>query len=139
MDEYGEPTLSSLLKVTNLGSKIDEPKLLKILNEQIGGIHKTGRTKMYLNNNENYRILVQRAIQFNTQSDFRDNYVASVDKIEDSKYIMFQRLSPFERGLWEIDVIVLSSEGKYRVIIELNQRPTKVNKRKEIIGFPFGD
>lgn len=85
MDEYGEPTLSSLLKVTNLGSKIDEPKLLKILNEQIGGIHKTGRTKMYLNNDENYRILVQRAIQFNTQSDFRDNYVASVDKIEDSE------------------------------------------------------
>ena len=85
MDENGEPTLSSLLKKTNLRSIIDEQKILKSLNEEIGHYHKTGRAKLYLNNDENYRMLVQKAIQFNTQSEFREDYVASVEKIWDNE------------------------------------------------------
>ena len=46
MDENGEPTLSSLLKKTNLRSIIDEQKILKNLNEEIGHYHKTGRAKL---------------------------------------------------------------------------------------------
>lgn len=96
MDENGEPTLSSLLKKTNLRSIIDEQKILKNLNEEIGHYHKTGRAKLYLNNDENYRMLVQKAIQFNTQSEFREDYVASVEKVWDNESNRVY-ISPFVR------------------------------------------
>lgn len=85
MDENGEPTLSSLLKKTNLRDIINEERILKDLNERIGHYQRTGEIKLYLNNEENYRMLVQRAMQFNTQSEFREDYVASVEKVWDNE------------------------------------------------------
>lgn len=96
MDENGEPTLSSLLKKTNLKNVIGEQKILRNLNEEIGHYHKTGRTKLYLNNDGNYRMLVQKAIQFNTQSEFREDYVASVEKVWDNESNKVY-ISPFVR------------------------------------------
>nr|DAG94161.1 MAG TPA: hypothetical protein [Crassvirales sp.] len=96
LDENGEPTLSSLLKKTNLKSIVGEQKVLTKLNEEIGHYHKTGRTKLYLNNDENYRMLVQKAIQFNTQSEFREDYVASVEKVWDNESNRVY-ISPFVR------------------------------------------
>lgn len=85
MDDNNEPTISSLLKKTNLKDVINTQKVLKKLNNDIGHYHKTGRVKLYLNNDKNYRELVQRAIQFNTSSEFREDYVASVEKVLDSE------------------------------------------------------
>lgn len=85
MDDNNEPTISSLLKKTNLKDVINIQKVLKKLNNDIGHYHKTGRVKLYLNNDKNYRELVQRAIQFNTSSEFREDYVASVEKVLDSE------------------------------------------------------
>lgn len=85
MDDNNEPTISSLLKKTNLKDVINTQKVLKKLNNDIGHYHKTGRVKLYLNNDKNYRELVQRAIQFNTSSEFREDYVASVEKVLDNE------------------------------------------------------
>lgn len=85
MDDNNEPTISSLLKKINLKDVINTQKVLKKLNNDIGHYHKTGRVKLYLNNDKNYRELVQRAIQFNTSSEFREDYVASVEKVLDSE------------------------------------------------------
>ena len=48
-------------------------------------IIKCNRTTLHLNNSENYKKLSQRAIQFNTQSEFREDYVASVEKVWDNE------------------------------------------------------
>lgn len=85
MDDNNEPTISSLLKKTNLKDIINTQKVLKKLNNDIGHYHKTGRVKLYLNNDKNYRELVQRAVQFNTSSEFREDYVASVEKVLDNE------------------------------------------------------
>lgn len=85
MDDNNEPTISSLLKKTNLKDVINTQKVLKKLNNDIGHYHKTGRVKLYLNNDKNYRELVQRAVQFNTSSEFREDYVASVEKVLDNE------------------------------------------------------
>ena len=85
MDDNNEPTISSLLKKTNLKDVIDTQKVLKKLNNDIGHYHKAGRVKLYPNNDRNYRELVQRAIRFNTSSEFREDYVASVEKVLDSE------------------------------------------------------
>lgn len=85
LDSNGEPTISSLLKKTNLKDVIGEQKVLKRLNEEIGHYHKTGRVKLYLNDNANYNQLLQKVIQFNTSSEYKDDYVASIEKVSDSE------------------------------------------------------
>lgn len=84
LDDNGEPTIGSLLQKTNLKDIVGEQKVLNKLNEEIGHYDKTGGTKLHLNNEENYRMLVQKAVQFNTQSEFREGYVANVEKVVDS-------------------------------------------------------
>lgn len=96
LDDNGEPTIGSLLKQTNLKDFVDSQRVLKRLNEEIGHYHREGRTKLYLNNDDNYRMLVQRAIQFNTQSDFREDYVASVERVADAESSRIF-ISPFVR------------------------------------------
>lgn len=96
LDDNGEPTIGSLLKQTNLKDFVDSQRVLKRLNEEIGHYHREGRTKLYLNNDDNYRMLVQRAIQFNTQSDFREDYVASVERVADTESSRIF-ISPFVR------------------------------------------
>lgn len=85
LDENGEPKLSSLLKNTDLKDFIDNQKLLKKLNQDIGYYHKTGRPNLYINNSSNYEMLKQKAIDFNKNSEFRDDYVANVIKIQDKE------------------------------------------------------
>ena len=86
LDNNNEPTLRSLLKETNLSRIISEAQVLERLNREIGYYKKgMNRPALWLNNNENYRKLVQKAIAFNRNSEFRDDYVASVIKIQDSE------------------------------------------------------
>ena len=86
LDENNEPTLRSLLKQTNLSKVIPETKVLERLNREIG-YYKKGmdRPALWVNNDENYQKLKQRAIAFNQNSEYRDDYVANIVKIQDSE------------------------------------------------------
>lgn len=86
LDENNEPTLRSLLKQTNFSKVIPETKVLERLNREIG-YYKKGmdRPALWVNNDENYQKLKQRAIAFNQNSEYRDDYVANVVKIQDSE------------------------------------------------------
>lgn len=86
LDENNEPTISSLLKKTNLSDVIPESKVLEKLNRDIG-YYKRGmdRPALYINSDENYQMLLQRAISFNQNSDFKDDYVAKIIKIQDTE------------------------------------------------------
>ena len=86
LDENNEPTLRSLLKQTNLSKVIPETKVLERLNREIG-YYKKGmdRPALWVNNDENYQKLKQRAIAFNQNSEYRDDYVANIIKIQDSE------------------------------------------------------
>lgn len=86
LDENNEPTLKSLLKQTNLNKVIPETKILERLNREIG-YYKKGMDKsaLLINNDENYQKLKQRAIAFNQNSEYRDDYVANVFKTQDSE------------------------------------------------------
>ena len=86
LDENNEPTLRSLLQKTNLSDVISESKVLERLNREIG-YYKRGmdRPALWINNDENYQKLLQKAISFNQTSDFRDDYVAKIIKIQDTE------------------------------------------------------
>ena len=86
LDENNEPTLRSLLQKTNFSDIIPESKVLERLNREIG-YYKRGmdRPALWVNNDENYQKLLQKVISFNQTSDFRDDYVAKIIKIQDTE------------------------------------------------------
>ena len=86
LDENNEPTLRSLLQKTNISDVIPESKVLERLNREIG-YYKRGMDEpaLWVNNDENYQKLLQKAISFNQTSDFRDDYVAKIIKIQDTE------------------------------------------------------
>ncbi len=86
LDENNEPTLRSLLQKTNISDVIPESKVLERLNREIG-YYKRGMDKpaLWVNNDENYQKLLQKAISFNQNSDFRDDYVAKIIKVQDTE------------------------------------------------------
>ena len=86
LDENNEPTLRSLLQKTNISDIIPESKVLERLNREIG-YYKRGMDEpaLWVNNDENYQKLLQKAISFNQTSDFRDDYVAKIIKIQDTE------------------------------------------------------
>lgn len=85
LDENNEPTLRSLLQKTNFSDIIPESKVLERLNREIG-YYKRGmdRPALWVNNDENYQKLLQKVISFNQTSDFRDDYVAKIIKVQDT-------------------------------------------------------
>lgn len=86
LDDNNESTLRSLLKQTNLSQIIPESKVLEKLNREIG-YYKKGmdRPALWIDNDENYLKLTRKAIAFNQNSEFRDDYVARVIKIADNE------------------------------------------------------
>ena len=86
LDENGEPTISSLMYKAGLNKIIAESNVLTKLNKDIGYFKKgSDRVSLNINNQENYNKFKQKAIEFNTTSDYRDNFVASVVKVQDSE------------------------------------------------------
>ena len=86
LDENNEPTLRSLLQKTNFSNIIPESKVLERLNREIGYYDiGTDKPTPLVNNDENYQKLLQKAISFNQTSDFRDDYVAKIIKIQDTE------------------------------------------------------
>lgn len=86
LDDCGEPTLQSLFQETNLKALVKKADVLEMLNRQIG-YYKRGENKpaLRLNNDNNYRTLLQKAIDFNQNSEYRDDYVAKIIKMPDSE------------------------------------------------------
>ena len=86
LDDNGEPTLSSLFKKTNISDVIPTAKVIEKLNRDIG-YYKRGqdRPALWINNSENYNKLKQKAIAFNMNSEFKDDYVANIIKIQDTE------------------------------------------------------
>ena len=86
LDDNNEPTLRSLLKQTNLSQIIPESKVLEKLNREIG-YYKKGmdRPALWIDNDENYLKLTRKAIAFNQNSEFRNDYVARVVRIDDNE------------------------------------------------------
>lgn len=85
LDENNEPTLRSLLQKTNFSDIIPESKILDRLNKEIGYYRKgTDKPLLLKNNDENYQKLLQKAISFNQTSDFRDDYIAKIIRVQDT-------------------------------------------------------
>lgn len=86
LDDNGEPTIRSMLKKTNLSTRINDAMVLKKLNREIG-YYKKGmdRPALWVRNPENYKKLTDKARNFNLNSDFRDDYVARIIRIPDNE------------------------------------------------------
>lgn len=125
LDENGEPTIRSLIKKTNLGSIIGQAGILKALNKEIG-YYKRGsdRPALIINNDQNYRNLIQKAIRFNTTSDFRDDYVARVINIQDN-----------ESSRIFLGVRVVPRTKEYSIEADKMEYNTRLNERlKDILA-----
>lgn len=86
LDDNGEPTIRSLIQKTNLSSFIDEATVLKRLNYEIGHYKKnTNEPSFLVKNSENRKKLIDKVRDFNTNSDFNDDYVARVINTYDSE------------------------------------------------------
>lgn len=85
LDENGEPTIKSLLDKTSLSDFVNDEKVLNTLNRQIGYIKKDQSIIYHKRTREAYKELQEKADRFNNTSDFREDYIAKVDKTSDIK------------------------------------------------------
>lgn len=86
MDDNGEPTIKSLFDNTNINSYISEKQVLDKLNKDIGHYERGKRTLRYVpNTTSNYNSLIEKAIEFNNNSEFSGNYVATVNRSVDAE------------------------------------------------------
>lgn len=86
LDENGEPTLRSLLKNTDFSKVIPESKILERLNREIGYYKGgTNNPSLSVDNDTNYDNLINKAISFNRNSEFSDDYVANIYRVKDDK------------------------------------------------------
>lgn len=86
VDENGEPTIHSLLEKTNLDKYINQEQILEVLNRKIGFYKREAdRPAYYLDNKENYDKLIKKVIEFNTTSDFKNEYIARIIRIPDNE------------------------------------------------------
>ena len=75
-----------VLKKTNIRKYISEHDVIKKLNKDIGAFKRGAeRLALWVNNRSNYNKLLQKVLDFNTNSPYKDDYVARVIKIQDSE------------------------------------------------------
>lgn len=85
LDDNNEPTFKSLLKQTNIRQFITNEDIQKKLNKDIGHYTNKGQSIKWIDNStENYNSLVEKAINFNNNSNFNDEWVAMVDKKQEN-------------------------------------------------------
>lgn len=99
LDDSNEPTIQSLLEKTKLGTIISDGKILESLNRRIG-YYKQGanRPALWIDNYENRQKLLKKAIDFNTNSEYKDNYVARViDILDNESHRSFIGVKVFKR------------------------------------------
>lgn len=80
-DENGEPTFKSLLDNTNISKYIPNQNIQNKLNKDIGYFKNNKQQINWQDNTtENYNLLVGKAIDFNNNSPYNDNWVAVLEK-----------------------------------------------------------
>lgn len=72
-DNNGEPTVASLISKTNIREAIDDKVVLNTLSKQLG-------KEVLPSTLENNSKLADKAVQFNRNSDFKEDFVATIDK-----------------------------------------------------------
>lgn len=79
LDENGEPTIKSLLDKTNISTYITERDILNKLNKDVGA-YKRGTTEPVLveATPSNRESIENKAIDFNTKSEYKDTHVAKI-------------------------------------------------------------
>lgn len=84
LDDNNEPTLKSLIDKMDLRNFISDTKILEQLNREMGH-YKTNSSELKLVDNtyDNVQDLTQKAIEFNKNSQFKDDYVATIFKQQD--------------------------------------------------------
>lgn len=74
LDAEGVPTLTSLLSISLVRESIGKQRMIEMLGDQYSPVEDTI---------ENYRELLTDAQVFNTQNEYRDNYIAVVENVDD--------------------------------------------------------
>lgn len=82
MDDNNEPTLSSLLNLPGINKFIPVSKIIDKFNMDLFG---KKESPIYEDTRDNYLTLVRKAIDFNSQSELKGNYVALLRKIYDNE------------------------------------------------------
>lgn len=102
-DDSGEVTIKSLIKL-NVSDFIEDSKIIENISNKYN-FYKEGAPIITEDTTENYNDAVEKAIDFNTSSDYRDDFVAvvrrttdrniyvSVEKANDSNKLEAQRMS----------------------------------------------
>lgn len=80
-DDNNEPTIKSLIDKAGLNKQVNNATIIEKLNRQVGHYKKGTPDVNYIpDTRENRDKLYDKAIEFNENSDFRDQYVAVVTK-----------------------------------------------------------
>lgn len=79
LDEYGEPTLRSLIKNTDISTFSNDKRELDMLNRKLGA------NKPMKYSIENWESLVNKAVGFNDNKEYNEDYIASVVKTKDAE------------------------------------------------------
>ena len=96
-DEYGEPTLSSIINNLNIDAFIPDDKVIDTLNKKIWDFNKKDNKPILVEDTyDNYTNIVDKAISFNRNSEFSKSFVAIVEKTTNdsgtpSLYIKIER------------------------------------------------
>lgn len=82
LDLNGEPLLSSLFEKLGLFNMIPKAKVIEVLLRKMG-MYKRGSNDLVIlrNNDKNYRALLDKVIEFNQNSEFKNIFTASVIKV----------------------------------------------------------
>ena len=85
-DDANEPTIRSLFKETNLKDYVGVNAILDKLKRDIGHYKRNQKSPVLLpKNRENYEKLSDKAREFNTNSEYRDEYVADIITLTDEQ------------------------------------------------------
>lgn len=76
LDSEGVPTLTSLLSIPLVRESIGKQRMIEMLGEQYSPVEDTI---------ENYRELLTDAQVFNTENEYRDNYIAVVERMDNGE------------------------------------------------------
>lgn len=97
-DDAGEVTMKSLFKL-DLSSFIEDSELIEKITKNYG-FYKDGKPVVKDDTTENYNLSVEQAISFNSSSEYKEDFVAIVNRTSDRGiYISVERTTPEKQAL----------------------------------------
>ena len=86
LDELGEPTLTSLINTLDLESYMKDSDSINYINRITGNLN-----TLVEDNTENYNNIVNKAIEFNDNSEFNKKFTAILRREDNSIYLSIER------------------------------------------------